>query len=381
MDFIKLQAEEVFDGKRLLGEKVLVLRTDGTVEAITEAVNAGDDVQYVEGMLSPGFINCHCHLELSHLRAQIAENTGLAGFVQEVVTRRAANEEEVQQAIADAVDEMRQNGIVAVGDICNTTKTIAQKANGHLYFHNFIEVLGFDPAIAQKNFDLFEKIFLDFIEKLPAARSSLTLHAPYSISDELWQKTVCYPDNDIISIHNQETPDENLWFEKKEGAFADMYRRMKLDTAHFIPSGKTSLQTYGSRFLPDQSLTLVHNVHTSQADIDFTKTLPNKIFWCLCPHANEYISRTLPDVKMFLANNCTVVLGTDSLASNHQLSIWEEIKLLRKHFPDIMLEEMLRWATLNGAQALKIDATYGSFEKGKKPGVVQLVVNKAKTLM
>ena len=75
---------------------------------------------------------------------------------------------------------------------------------------------------------------------------------------------------------------------------------------------------------------------------------------------------------MFIKNDCNVVLGTDSLASNHQLSIWEEIKTIQQHFPEIQLEILLKWATINGAKALQLDDTLGSFEKDKKPGVVHI---------
>ena len=73
---------------------------------------------------------------------------------------------------------------------------------------------------------------------------------------------------------------------------------------------------------------------------------------------------------MLVQQDCNIVLGTDSLASNDQLSILEEMKTLQKNFPDIALTEMLQWATINGARALQMDDQLGSFEKGKKPGIV-----------
>jgi cytosine/adenosine deaminase-related metal-dependent hydrolase len=64
------------------------------------------------------------------------------------------------------------------------------------------------------------------------------------------------------------------------------------------------------------------------------------------------------------------VIGTDSYASNWSLSVLDELKTIQQHHPEIPLEEMLGWATLNGARALQMDKHLGSFEKGKKPGVV-----------
>lgn len=370
MQWIKLKADKIFDGYRFHENKILLLRRDGVVEGLVNESDCSNDIQYFKGILSPGFINAHCHLELSHMLGQIEENTGLMRFVRQVVEKRKHGEEEILAAITLAERTMIDNGIVAVGDICNTTHTIAQKQKSNLYYHNFIEVLGFDPAVAEKNFEIFNTTLNRFLKELPHNKSSLTPHAPYSISAVLWELVVKHAAGKILSIHNQETDDENKWFMAKEGAFATLYDGLKLNTDWFIASGKSSLQTYLSRFLPGGQLLLVHNVYTVQRDIDFANTTGNTIYWCLCPNANQYISGRLPDVEMFLRNNCLVVLGTDSLASNHQLNIWEEIKTIQKKFPAIPLETMLQWATLNGAKALQIDGQYGSFEKGKKPGLV-----------
>ena len=86
----------------------------------------------------------------------------------------------------------------------------------------------------------------------------------------------------------------------------------------------------------------------------------------------------MPPIELLRNKKSNIVLGTDSLSSNHQLSILSEIKTITKHFPNISLEEMLQWATLNGAKALQLDSQFGSFGIGKKPGVIvidQLVNN------
>jgi cytosine/adenosine deaminase-related metal-dependent hydrolase len=124
------------------------------------------------------------------------------------------------------------------------------------------------------------------------------------------------------------------------------------------------------KFLKNQSLILVHNVHTSEEDLLFAKASGKKIAWCLCPNANLYIGGQLPAIDLFVKNKGEIVLGTDSLASNHQLSILEEIKTIARHFPDITTEQLLRWATINGAKAWQMDKLLGSFEKGKQPGVI-----------
>jgi cytosine/adenosine deaminase-related metal-dependent hydrolase len=107
-----------------------------------------------------------------------------------------------------------------------------------------------------------------------------------------------------------------------------------------------------------------------ETDLVETCKIGNGLFLCLCPNANLYIENRIPDIPLFLKHTDRIVLGTDSLASNHQLSILEEIKSIKKIFPVITSAEMLVWATSNGAAALSFDARLGDFSKGKTPGVV-----------
>src|SRR5688500_17286311 len=150
---LKLKADKIFDGFTFRKNEVLVVREDGTIEDVIPEENAGSDIKYTEGILSPGFINCHCHLELSHMKGLIPQKTGLVKFVTDVVQQRHFPEGEILAAIEKAEDEMLRNGIVATGDICNNTLTLAQKAKGRLWYHNFIEASGFHPGIAAARFE------------------------------------------------------------------------------------------------------------------------------------------------------------------------------------------------------------------------------------
>ncbi|HSU28211.1 MAG TPA: amidohydrolase family protein [Chitinophagaceae bacterium] len=382
MGFKKFKADQLFDGNKFLDkETVLVTDEEGVIHDLVPKVEAGDDMIEIKGIISPGFINCHCHLELSHMKGMIPVSTGLVQFVVDVVQQRhlpgsdpADLEGLILSAMEKAEDEMLKNGIVGVGDICNNALSIHQKTKGRIYYHNFIEASGFDPSIALTRFQRsleYYKAYAQFYS-IPIDSNSIVPHAPYSVSEELWKFILHFPGNRIMTIHNQETAGENEWFMNKSGEMRSLYEKMNLDTSFFKPSGKSSLQTYVTKFLPNQSLILVHNVYTSSEDLLFCQSpvVHCQLFWCLCPNANVYITGQLPDVNMLVKNNCAIVLGTDSLASNHSLSILDEMRTLRSHFPTISTGILLHWATLNGARALQMDSLLGSFEKGKKPGVV-----------
>jgi len=355
---------------------VLITDETGVVEAITSPEEAGSDIEFHTGIISPGFINAHCHLELSHLKGLIPEKTGLVEFVFKVITERHFAEEQILTAIATAEDEMLQNGIVAVGDICNNVLTIPQKKLQKLRYHNFIEVSGFVPAFATDRFDKSSVILSTYRSVLSGAegRSTFSPHAPYSVSEKLFELLNDATANDLVTIHNQETLPEEEFIKNGTGDFLSLYEKMGIDISFYKPGGKSSLQTWWPRLNKNQSVILVHNVTTSAEDIEVTKQQTGnskpQTFFCLCPNANLYITNSLPDVNMLIKNNCIIVLGTDSLASNHQLNIIEEIKTLHKNFPAIPLQTMLQWATINGARALQMDDKLGSFEKGKQPGIV-----------
>ncbi|HEX7903298.1 MAG TPA: amidohydrolase family protein [Chitinophagaceae bacterium] len=373
MALLKFRAEQLFDGYRLQDDQhVLITSDEGVILDIVSPEDAGDEVQQFKGILTPGFINCHCHLELSHMKGLIPERTGLADFVWQVITQRHFAENEILQAIEKAEDEMLANGIVAIGDICNNALTIQQKLKGRIWYHNFIEASGFNPQVVKERFERSVGYFAAYAQlySIPVESNSIVPHAAYSVSDELWEKIVHFPGNHLLTIHNQETADEDELFRAATGGFLSLYEKMKMDISFFNPSGKSSLQTYLPKFLPNQSVILVHNVHTTVTDIQVAKNSGLMLAWCLCPNANKYISDRVPPVDLLINENCHIVLGTDSLASNHQLNILEEIKTIQHHFPHITVETLLQWATSNGAKALQVDKLVGSFEKGKKPGVI-----------
>ena len=376
----KIKADQLFNGREFLSEDaVLILSTNGIVEDIVKLEDAGDDIEYQNGMLSPGFINTHCHLELSHMKNLIPKHTGLVDFVLNIVAQRNNTEEIILEAIAAAEGEMLQNGIVAIGDICNTDHTLLQKKQANLYYHNFIETSGFSDAIALERLEKNKKLYQSFVSINGV--SSIVPHAPYSVSQKLLQLLVDFNENQVMTMHNQETPAEDDYFKSKAGEMQKLYQTLGISTSDFDAPGKSSIQHFCSTFLPNQPLLLVHNVFTTEEDLKLLKNhfihYPHHLQFCFCPNANNYISNQLPNINLFRKHNCNITLGTDSLASNDQLCIYEEIKTIQKQYPEISIEELLQWATINGAKALGIDSHFGSFEKGKKPGLVIISEEKA----
>ena len=357
------------------GSPVLITDQSGTVIETVDRKDAGDDIQALEGLLTPGFINAHCHLELSHMKGIIPEKTGLVEFVQQVMGRRASPGELKRDAMLRAEIEMNNTGMVAVGDICNTADSIPVKQQSGLLWRNFIEVSGFTDAAAQKRLDDVKKVQEQFQTTLGKKGTTLSPHAPYSVSKKLFQLLNDETSGQLITIHNQECAAEDELYKHKKGGFLDLYKKFGIDISAFEPTGKSSFQSWLPYFTNGQSVISVHNTFAGEDDIAFfNKFAENNhsgFFYCLCANANQYIEQKIPPIGLLQKNNCTIVLGTDSYASNRQLNILEEIKTIQKETDyAIPLHELLQWATINGAKALQLDQQLGSFEKGKKPGIV-----------
>jgi cytosine/adenosine deaminase-related metal-dependent hydrolase len=370
----KFSADHIFNGYGFLQQEVLITDSAGVIIDLVAEEDAGGNIEKLEGILCPGFINAHCHLELSHMKGLIPKHTGLVDFVLKVVNDRHFSAEEILTGIEKAENEMLQNGIVAVGDICNNTLSIPQKRKGRLRYHNFIEASGFIPSKANTRFEQSSLILEEYQSAITGQRSTLSPHAPYSVSPGLFAMINELPGNQLLTIHNQETAAENELFENGTGDLLRMYKQMGIDISFFKPSLRSSLQTWLPNFTKDQTFILVHNVCTSAEDLLFLKRTTGSeqrtTFLCLCPNANLYIGNTLPDVNLLMQHTDDIVLGTDSLASNDGLNILAEIKTIKQNFKNIDLAVLLKWATSNGARALQMDDRLGSFEKGKQPGVL-----------
>ena len=374
-------ATQIHDGRQWLPEGSIIAFTDeGTFDSIHEKGNLpATAVRHYEGILCPGFVNVHCHLELSHMKGQIPEGEGLVAFLKNVMLQRNNYDEETREAaLQQAITASKKNGIVAVGDITNGTDTLKYRPDAGLHIHSFIESIGFTETKAAERFAYSEQVYRRFDDQARLAehphvlRQSIVPHAPYSVSHTMFGLIDSFDKDALISIHNEETAAENELYEQKTGQMFELYEALGIDAGFFEPSGKSSLQTYLPRLAASHPVILVHNTFLDERDIHFILEAKRQVFLCLCPNANWYIERQLPDIALFEKSGLPVCLGTDSLASNHQLSIWSEVQLIRQHFPEITLETLLCWATYNGAQALQLERYIGSMETGKQPGLVHI---------
>jgi len=314
-----------------------------------------DKLEIFEGILCPGFVNAHCHLELSHLKGNAKKGKGFLEFSNTIRQRDNYTEIAKQQAIETAEQEMISNGIVAVGDICNTGDTLVQKQKENLKYYNFIETFGVD--INKDNVVFNQAIELRNKFRYAGQKASIVPHAPYSVPPVLTRKiNNAFDDNDeLLTIHMQETKEENQLFENQNGPFLNWLNGMNATSSIWENRSKSTdiLQELG-----DKKVLLVHNTFAKKEDITDN-------YYCTCPRANLYIENDLPDYSIFDTDKLCV--GSDSLASNDSLSILEELLIIQNN-SNFDFNTLIKIACKNGAKALGFEQ-YGTFEQGKRPGV------------
>ena len=347
---------------------VVSLNDEGIITAIDQLDDAeAESTEFYDGVLVPGFVNAHCHLELSYLQRQIPPCIGMAGFIERMMQRNPPEIQGALTAMQNANAFMYKEGVVAVGDICNNDSSFAVKKGSRIRYHSFLEVAG----LAEKTGEQRLQTMLQAKKKADrlGLSASITAHAVYSANEKTLRNSAALAkQRGILSIHNQECSDENNLFLHGGGSLYRLFIQRGLNPP---PStGKTAVHSLLPLIDKDMRVLLVHNVATDEEDYEAAMQTCPHIVWVLCPKANLYIGNALPPVEMLLRKGAAIALGTDSLASNTQLSMIEEMKCLQREFPALSFKNILEWATLGGAKALNMDKELGSIAVGKRPGLV-----------
>lgn len=364
-----ISANSIFNGINFLSQEMaLVIDDFGILKDIVKKKEIqSSEIEHYDGIIAPGFVNAHCHLELSHLFSQIDPKTGLIEFLKQVIAKRNNfNKKEQEDAAIEADFKMWESGIVAVGDISNIDTTFKTKANSKIYYHTFIELIGLNPFHSET---IFEK-GLSLLKELENYNliGSLAAHAPFSSSKLLINKIANYNglNNLAFSIHNQESEEETKFFAGRPSDINDLFDYLNIDINWFTPPKTSSLLSYLDE-IPNKKSLLVHNTFCKEEDIIASKH--KFINWCFCPGANLFIENTLPNYDLFLNHNQNWCIGTDSLASNQKLDMCFEASILLSKSPSISIESILKALTYNGAKALGIEDKFGKLIIGKNTGL------------
>ncbi|MBQ6283817.1 MAG: amidohydrolase family protein [Bacteroidales bacterium] len=349
-----------------------------TPEGVVTAVGICDDPTkeeiFLEGAITPGFVNAHCHVELSYMWKLFRKGTGMAGFIDQINALR--DTKPLQEKIADIrhwMDLMWERGVSAMADISNCDDSFAIKRESPMYTRTFLEVFGTEPedceSVMEGVMKLKEKADAMGLDAAP------TPHACYTMSPELLTAVSAEGlKSGFLSYHSEETDEEEDMIKYGKGAMWDNRKAAGMSVPPV--TGKSSLLYFIDRLRKahpapfDEHILLVHEVCMDQEGIDAVKEVMRHPYVALCPCSNIFIHNALPPVDLMRRNGLKITVGTDSLSSNDDLDMVRELYCLQAAFKDLPLGELLTWACANGAEFLGKEKTLGTIGIGKSPGLV-----------
>lgn len=347
---------------------------DGTITSVGICDDPAKEKAFFRGILVPGFVNSHCHLELSHLRGKFRKGTGMSGFIDQINELRDSTSVDNKRKIAaEWLDILWRQGVSAMSDISNCDETFGMKAESPMYIRTFLEVFGTEPEDCAKVMEDADKLVVEasayHIDAAP------TPHACYTMSPELL--TAASAEGlaaGYVSYHSEESPEEDELMISATGPLADNYNARHLCTPPV--TGKQSLYYFIDRLEKvhegpfNEHVLLVHNVCLTQESVDYALNCLKNVWWAVCPLSNMFIHNALPPIPLMRRNGLKITVGTDSLSSNDTLDMVAEMYCLQENFRDVPLGEIIRWATYNGAEFLSRENVLGAFAVGLKPGIV-----------
>lgn len=377
---VKIVAKYLFTGRGLIINNALLEYDEKSGQIISVDVAKQSDLtdyKFYDSAVVPGFVNAHCHVELSHLVDLFKQGTGMDGFIQQINSLRETVDAQGRiKALEEGMETLYNQGVSAMGDISNCSESFDCKSKSKIFTRTFLEVFGTEevdaPGVIESVLELQKEALKYGINAAP------TPHSCYTSHPKLIQMAAAEGlKSGYISYHSQESSQEEDMIRYGKGELSDDYNQRGCSVPKLNPDGALCyfleilkpLVNIESGMI-EENVILVHNVTTDQASIDAAKRVLKNSYWVTCPMSNIFIHRELPNLPLLAENDLNICIGTDSLSSNTHFSIVDEMKTIQNAFPQISMAQMIKWATINGAKAIGCDSQYGTIEVGKAPGLV-----------
>ncbi len=315
------------------------------------------------GVLLPGLVNAHCHLELSHLAGRVPFDRGFVAWVEALVAeRQSADAEDVRAAALRAIHLLEERGTAAVGDVSNTLAHLDALSGSRLDAAVFVELLAWDPSRAEAILAWAEERRRSLAPLLrPGLAVRLAAHAPHSVSSALLRLLV--ERRGPAAIHLAESPEESRFLLDGGGEWPPFLRRRGLGHVVFDPPGVSPVEYLERMGALHPRLVAAHGVQVDASDR--RRLARHGVHVVVCPRSNRNLGVGRADVPALLAAGIRLALGTDSLASSQTLDVLDDAVELHRQFPALDPATVVRMATLGGATALGL-GHLGALEPGKR---------------
>jgi cytosine/adenosine deaminase-related metal-dependent hydrolase len=358
------------DGAVVVGPRGEIVECAPAAELLPR--HAGAPVERVRGVVMPGLVNAHTHLELSALRAQVPGGAGFVPWVEHLIGLRAeARPEEDESAIEQAVRELEAYGTVAVGEVTNSLAAVPALARRGFVGCVFHEVFGVEREPLERRLAALPGMLVERVgawptEELAYAASPHTLYTTHA--DVVRRLVRDAGDRGVrVSVHLAEHAAERRFLEGGDGPIVAWYeQRLKLRRDLLEPVGKSPVALAEELGALAPHVLVVHLTDARPDELDLVARRGSPVVFC--PRSNLHIETRLPPLLAARAAGLSPALGTDSLASNASLDVLGEARALADRFTSVPASELLRMATWEGARALG-RRDVGRVARGARPGL------------
>lgn len=325
------------------------------------------------GAILPGLVNAHTHLELSWMRGLVPPAPSMPEWVARLLAVQRSSTEPPAEPILEAVRELRAYGTAAVGDITNTLAAYGALLDSDIAGCVFHELLGFrvqDPDLVLSR----AVAALGDLTPVSWLRRVVVPHAPYSVAPALLRAIAAARRGDgaPVSIHLGESPEEIEFLATGQGAWRALLEDVGVWNPEWQPPRCGPVEYIERCGLLDARLLAVHGVHLTDAELDRLARAGATLV--TCPRSNRWTGAGTPPIARFYASGVRVALGTDSVASVDDLSLFGEMEAVRQAAPDVPASTILESATRGGAAALGLEAELGTIDPGKRAALIAVRV-------
>jgi cytosine/adenosine deaminase-related metal-dependent hydrolase len=331
-------------------------------------------VERIRGVVLPGLVNAHTHLELSALRGQIPGGAGFVPWLDHLVTTRAEEQpQDDADAIDRAIDELDAFGIAAVGEVTNSLKAVRALAKRSFAGWVFHEVFGLDRTALEQRVAELPNVVRDVLGDWPSKtelRYAPSPHTLYTTHASVVKRLLAEARDrgHRITVHLAEHPAERRFLQTGDGPIGDWYvKRLRLSRDSFEWPRAAPVEVADGLGMLAPDVLCVHLTDARPEELDLLARRGASVVFC--PRSNLHIESRLPPLLAARAAGLCPALGTDSLASNSSLDVLSEARALSLRFPGVSAKELLRMATWEGARALG-RPDLGRLSIGARPGLV-----------
>jgi cytosine/adenosine deaminase-related metal-dependent hydrolase len=320
-----------------------------------------------EAAILPGLVNAHTHLELSWMRDRVPPDGPMPAWASRLLAVRRAATNDPPAPIGEAIREARAAGTSLVGDVTNTLAAYDLLADSALGGAVFRELIGFNTEQPEQ-LVTDSQAELDALRPLAWLRPSIVPHAPYSVSPALFRAIARAAGDRPVSVHLGESAEEIQFLRDGTGAWRELLGQLGVWNDRWEPPACGPVEYLDRLGLVSARLLAVHGTQLEDAELAHLARAGATVV--ACPRSNRWTGAGTPPVERFYASGVRVTIGTDSLASVEDLSVFSELAEVRRLAPAVPAARLIESATAHGAAALGLAAEFGTLQPGMRADLI-----------